>query len=59
MNEQQNEENSNVSSEEQQKINRKTIKVTPVESQYGRWIPAANMTIEQTIRMRKLLGLYI
>lgn len=60
MNEQQDEKNEHISGENEQiKVNRKTIKVAPVESQYGRWIPAANMTIEQTIRMRKLLGLYI
>ncbi len=58
MQEQQNEEN-NVSSEESIKLNRKSIKVIPVETEYGRWIPAANMTVEQTIRMRKLLGLYV
>ena len=55
----QQEKTESVSDKEQVKLNRKSIKVVPVESQFGRWIPAANMTVEQTIRMRKLLGLYV
>ena len=57
MNEQQSFDDKKASEQEPKTVKHIKHESTNVKTKYGRWIPAANLTIEDTVNLRKSLGL--